>query len=61
VIPLLRMRKIAFIVAALALFVASPAAAKVGPTDQLPKPAHGFADGYKKFGPPPGKGFADGN
>jgi hypothetical protein len=55
------MRKIAFFIAALALFVASPAAAKNSPPDQLPKPTPGFADSHKKTGPPPGKGFADGN
>ena len=55
---MLRMRKIALLLGALALFVASPAAAKSGP----PGPAKTSPGApHKAYGPPPGKGFSDGH
>jgi hypothetical protein len=55
---MLRMRKIALLLGALALFVASPAAAKAGPPGNGSKAPGGV---HKPSGPPPGKGLSDGN
>jgi hypothetical protein len=55
---MLRMRKIALLFGALALFVAAPAAAKSGaPGDGWKAPS----SSHKPSGPPPGKGFSDGH
>jgi hypothetical protein len=56
---MLRMRKIALLLGALALFVASPAAAKSGAPGDGSKWAPGGT--HKPSGPPPGKGFSDGH
>jgi hypothetical protein len=56
---MLRMRNFALLLGALALFVASPAAAKSGEPGNGWKAAPGAP--HKKSGPPPGKGFSDGH
>jgi hypothetical protein len=56
---MLRMRKIALLLGALALFVASPAAAKSGAPGDGTKAPGGAP--HKPSGPPPGKGFSDGH
>jgi hypothetical protein len=55
---MLRMRKIALLLGALALFVASPAAAKSGAPGDGSKAPSGT---HKPSGPPPGRGFSDGH
>jgi hypothetical protein len=57
---MLRMRKIALLLGALTLFVASPAAAKSGAPGDGSKAFPGDAP-HKPTGPPPGKGFSDGH